>query len=283
MLLKIMFQVGGIDSVAFPGIKFALDLSRIRCWPDVFPLLDPVLHHHGDAGRSTCVFFLLDEWNVQPHAWLVRGQQYATETQCRKQLLHENCLCPDGDNDQDQRCDGHDNPDQIAVAESSCCKVGLRFGRARGKLRQIIITQRGNCSLDLLRIYFRGLQSFFSSRSGKKLLYSVQIMLTSLACADHLFLQIRRGDYVVLRQGVRRDSKQGDKQTSNQCSNRLPRTKRHIGTSDVFGQSTTEISIHEPCWMPGAAPQDVACWRIKIELSCFRTTGTIRCDCAASI
>src|SRR5215467_13390622 len=69
-------------------------------------------------------------------------------------------------------------------------------------------------------------------------------MLTGLARADHLFLQVRRGDYVVLRQGVRGDSKQGDKQTSNQCSNRLLRTKRHIGTSDVFRPEYNPKSVY---------------------------------------
>src|SRR5579864_2610345 len=131
-----------------------------------------------------------------------------------------------GHDDQDEGRNSHDNPDQVAVAELATGKVGLGLVRAGGKLRQVFIAQRGNGGLDLLRIHPGGFERLLRRRSREKFVQRIQVVLPDLGDMGHLFLQVSRADYMILRQGVRRDGKEDDKQTSNQSSNRLPRTKR---------------------------------------------------------
>ena len=53
----------------------------------MLPLLAlPILHHHGDTGGATAIFFLSDERNIQPHTRLLGGQNHTAERQADQEL-----------------------------------------------------------------------------------------------------------------------------------------------------------------------------------------------------
>src|SRR5215472_8536769 len=82
VLLKVTFQVRGVDSVRLTRIQIALDRRRIAAGNARSGLLLlPVLHDHGDAGGPATLFLLLHERDVKPDACTLRSKGNAAETQ----------------------------------------------------------------------------------------------------------------------------------------------------------------------------------------------------------
>src|SRR5262249_44752212 len=107
------------------------------------------------------------------------------------------CLANCND-DQNQRNDGQDDDDQVAVADPPRGKISLGFIGSCCQPGQVLIAKSGNCCPDLLRIDLSGLHGFFRSRSREKLLDSFQIVLPRLRRRHDFFLQVRRTHYVAL-------------------------------------------------------------------------------------
>src|SRR5215470_8424975 len=72
---------------------------------------------------------------------------------------------PHRDDDQNERGDTDQDDDQVTVAESAGCKVGLRLVGARSQLSQFLVIQIGDGVLHLFCIDMRGLEGFF--RKGR--------------------------------------------------------------------------------------------------------------------
>src|SRR5690242_20493379 len=67
MLLQIGLHRRSVDSVGPTGIERALNLCGLRIRPGGGAgLACPILHHHGDAGRSTAVCRLPDKGYIKP-------------------------------------------------------------------------------------------------------------------------------------------------------------------------------------------------------------------------
>lgn len=107
----------------------------------------PELHHHRNAGSATSVFFLFDEGNVEPDARCGRRacaearEQYQ---QRESQDVSSHRVTPasaDGDDYQDQSDDRENDDDQIAIAERTSRKVGLRFAGARRQLGEFLVVE----------------------------------------------------------------------------------------------------------------------------------------------
>lgn len=105
----------------------------------------PELHHHRNAGSAATVLFLPDEGNVEPDA---RGRA-CTEAreqyqQRESQGVSSHRVTPasaDGDDYQDQSDDRENDDDQIAIAERTSRKVGLRFAGARRQLGEFLVVE----------------------------------------------------------------------------------------------------------------------------------------------
>jgi hypothetical protein len=70
-----------MDAVVFAGVKRALDLDGVGARINRPALLHaPILHHHGNAGGATAIFFLADKRDVKPDAGRGRKDK-AAETQ----------------------------------------------------------------------------------------------------------------------------------------------------------------------------------------------------------
>src|ERR1700760_1982280 len=90
MVLEITFQIRSANAMILAGIKNALDSHLISAGIGGFCLLrGPVLHHHGDGGSAATIFFLPDEWNIQPNTGGGLDKNYAAETDDAKKSLRQ--------------------------------------------------------------------------------------------------------------------------------------------------------------------------------------------------
>src|SRR5678815_123697 len=80
LLPEVALHIGGIDAMGSSRIECTLDVERVggAVWRLTLLRL-PVLHHHGNAGRSAAIFFLLYERDIQPDARKVRGQEHPAD------------------------------------------------------------------------------------------------------------------------------------------------------------------------------------------------------------
>src|SRR5690349_2816232 len=62
------------------------------------------------------------------------------------------------DNDQDERRDGDEQNNQVAIAECTGSKIRLRLLHPRSQARQFSVAEAGNCILHLFRVRMRRLQ-----------------------------------------------------------------------------------------------------------------------------
>src|SRR5215469_12392315 len=82
VLVKVTFQVRGVNSVRLTRVQIALDCTRIGAGNARSGLLLlPILHDHGDAGGAATVFLLLHERDIKPDARTLRSKANAAETQ----------------------------------------------------------------------------------------------------------------------------------------------------------------------------------------------------------
>src|SRR5260370_42508635 len=84
MLLQIPLHLGSINPTRPAGVECTLDLARIGNRRLTRSLAMPVLHHHRNTGGAAPVLLLPDEWDIQPHARMLRGKSHATERHVRK-------------------------------------------------------------------------------------------------------------------------------------------------------------------------------------------------------
>src|SRR5258708_19858620 len=68
VLLEIFLHVGGINPMRRLRVQSVLDARGLGHRIRRATVLLPVLHHHGDPGRTTAVLLLFYKWDFEPHA-----------------------------------------------------------------------------------------------------------------------------------------------------------------------------------------------------------------------
>src|SRR5215831_8371295 len=148
--------------------------------------------------------------------------------------------------DQNQRNDGQDNQDQVALLDPSCGKISLSFAGSCCQLGQLLIAQSGDGSLDLLRIHFGGLQRFLRSWGRKKLLDGFQIAVPHLRRRHGFFLQVRRTHYVALGHKIGGNHKERSQDNSNYAAHTLTQKCLHVYAPQMDSPASKK-SIHQSC------------------------------------
>src|SRR5260370_34077371 len=80
-LLEIFLHVGGINPMRRPRVQSVLDARGLGHRIRRATVLLPVLHHHGDAGRTTAVLLLFYKWDVEPKAGRFTGEKHTSDPQ----------------------------------------------------------------------------------------------------------------------------------------------------------------------------------------------------------
>src|SRR5436305_10514977 len=159
-------------------------------------------------------------------------------------------LLVDGHDNQDQRGNGNNNPDQVAVTEASGGKVGLRLVCASCHFGQVLIAQGRHGILDLHWVHFGGLQGLFRRRRGEKLLHGLKIVLPRLAALDHFFLKVSGIHNVGLRKAFAGKEEKSDQRTCGEHTVKPRQIKRQDSkpSGNVPGQNKSITVLRR--WYP---------------------------------
>ncbi len=125
------------------GKEGLLDLVRVLARPAALRA-SPLLHHHSNTGGAAAVLLLLHEGDVQPNPWLLSGKKHSAEEHEERESSNKTkhaTVLTDCHDDQNQSRDAQDDEEQVAIVDITGRKVGLRFLRARGQLREFLVTQ----------------------------------------------------------------------------------------------------------------------------------------------
>ena len=91
VLLEVVLEIAGVNSVGWPGVEYSLDLRCVRiCVKRSALLALPELHHHRNTGSTAAILFLLDKGNVQPYTRLAGCAHQCAYTQRRQNIAPDN-------------------------------------------------------------------------------------------------------------------------------------------------------------------------------------------------
>src|SRR5262249_43850843 len=130
--------------------------------------------------------------------------------------------------DQNQRNDGQDNQDQVALLDPAGGKISLSFVGSGCQPGQFLIVQGWDGGLDLLRICLGGLHRFLRRRGRKELLDSFQIALPRLGRRRDFFLEFGGSHYVALGNKIGGNKKERNQDNSNYAAHILPQKCLHV-------------------------------------------------------